>query len=75
MSQSDSYVVSLYGLDGKREHWMPGNRRRGTGPREKRPFESEAEARAFADASNWPQGEVYRCSICEKWHLSKPRRR
>lgn len=70
-----SYVVSLYGLDGKREHWMPGNRRKGTGPTEKKPFDTQAEAQAFADASSFPQGEVYQCSICAKWHLSKPKRR
>lgn len=70
----ESYVVRRDGLDGKREHWKPGNTRRGTGPTEKRSFDSEAEAQTFADASNWPQGTVYQCSICEKWHLSSPRR-
>jgi hypothetical protein len=69
----DSYIVSLFGLDGKREHYMPGNRRRGTGVREKRPFDTEAEARAFIEVSGWPN-RIYQCSICGKWHTAKPAR-
>lgn len=63
----DSYVVTRDGLHGKREHWMPGNVRRGTGPREKRPFDSEQDA---AEALGERAGRAYQCSICEKWHLA-----
>lgn len=74
-----SHVVSLYGIDGLREHYMPGNRRKGTGVREKKAFESEAEARAFLEAhrGRWdgPSGSVYVCGVCGKWHTASPKRR
>ena len=71
----DSYIVSLYGLDGKREHWMPGNRRRGTPAREKRRHATEADARAAMER-NFPakNGRVYQCSICGDWHIASPER-
>lgn len=74
-STGDSYIVSLYGLDGKRQHWMPGNRRRGTGPREKRSFPTEADASTFAAEHCRVGTTVYRCSICGDWHTASPKRR
>ena len=71
----DSYVVHLYGLDGKREHWMPGNRKRGLGPREKKPFDTEEEAKAFLVKHGHTGFTTYQCSICHKWHTASPPRR
>lgn len=70
----DSYIVSLYGLDGKREHWMPGNHRTGQGPREKRPFSSEEAALAFVTKNSRPNSTVYQCGVCGFWHTASPKR-
>lgn len=69
----DSFIVSHYGLDGQREHMMPGNRRRGTPARAKRGYSTEAEAREAMER-NRPGGSVYRCSICDDWHMAIPAR-
>lgn len=72
----DSFIVRLFGLDGLREHWMPGNRRRGTPAREKRRFDTEAEAQAFLEAHpRMKGGSVYQCGICDQWHTASPERR
>lgn len=69
--RTGSYVVRRDGIDGQREHWMPGNFRRGTGPREKRGYDTEQEAREHLNGS----GSVYQCPICDKWHrASEPKR-
>lgn len=70
----DSFIVSLYGLDGKREHWMPGNRRRGTPAREKRGFPTEEAAREFCAERGWFDNPVYKCSICGEYHTASPER-
>ena len=74
-----SYVVTLYGIEGQRQHFMPGNRRKGTGVREKKPFDTEEEALAFIakqEGDGWPRGGVaYLCSLCGKWHTASPPRR
>lgn len=72
----DSYVVERDGLVGVREHWMPGNYRRGTPAREKRPFENEPDARAFLiEHGHGPDWRIYRCHVCSKYHVSKPERK
>lgn len=71
----DSYIVSHFGLDGKREHYMPGNRRKGIGIREKRGFASEEAARRFLVDHGLKRMRVYRCSICDQWHTASPGRR
>ena len=48
----DSFIVSKFGLDGVRQHYMPGNRRTGAGMREKRPFDTEDDATDFIVALN-----------------------
>lgn len=68
-----STVVTRFGLDGRREHWMPGNRRRSTGAREKRRYTSEQEAREAMEI-NLPGGSYYQCSICSDWHIASPKR-
>lgn len=74
--QPHSHVVSKYGLEGVREHWMPGNFRRQLPAREKRPFESEADARAFlVEHGHGPDWSAYVCHVCEKWHVASPKRR
>lgn len=71
----DSFVVSFFGLDGVRQHWVPGNRRRNRPAREKRRFPSEADARTFIEERHLaPASRVYRCSICDDWHLASPAR-
>lgn len=74
MSDLKSFIVSHFGLDGKREHWMPGNRRKGTEPREKVSYASEEEARQAME-KNLPGGSYYQCSICNAWHIASPKRR
>lgn len=71
----DSFIVSHYGLDGLREHFMPGNRRRGTGIRTKRSFEGRPEAQAFLDRRGWKDNVIYRCSVCGAWHTASPKRK
>lgn len=72
---SVSYIVERYGLEGLREHWMPGNYRRGSGPREKRPFDNESDGRCFLIEQGYgPEWSVYPCSICHKYHVASPRR-
>ena len=63
----ESFVVVRDGLQGKREHWVPGNFRRGTPPREKRAF---ATAKAALEALRDRPGKVYTCSICDRWHIA-----
>lgn len=72
-----SYVVELYGLvDGKRAHWMPGNRRKGTGAREKYGHETESAARAWLiERGRGLDWSVYRCPICSKFHVASPVRK
>lgn len=72
---SDSFIVSKYGLDGLRQHWIPGNRRRNLPPREKRQFATRVAALAWIAANpnaGAPRGlHCYRCWICGQWHLSR----
>lgn len=74
MGQGDNSIVSRFGLDGKRQHWVPGNRRRGTGATEKRPFASEEAARTFIDQQRRQGFTAYLCEICERWHIASPKR-
>lgn len=76
MVEHPSWIVSHYGLDGAREHWVPGNRRRGTEAKEKRAFQTREEAEAFIADRSHPQkpsfrGEMgaYQCSVCGAWHI------
>jgi hypothetical protein len=77
-ARGDSYIVSLYGLDGLREHWTPGNRKTGKPATAKRTFASEAEAQTFIDerphlqrpTRRGPMG-VYRCGICGCVHIGR----
>jgi hypothetical protein len=76
-----SYIVALYGLEGKREHWVPGDRRRGKPATEKRAFASEAEAQAFIDDRPHLQKPSYRgamgpyrCSVCNFFHIGRRER-
>lgn len=70
-----SFVVSLYGIEGKREHWIPGNRKRGTEAHEKRGFANEEEALGHIKIHFKGRGTTYQCSICGKWHTASLKRR
>lgn len=71
----DSFVVSFYGLEGiKRQHWIPGNRRRGLGIREKRHYHTQEEALARSAHVN-PGARAYQCGVCGFWHATSRKRR
>jgi hypothetical protein len=69
-----SYVVTLYGIDGLRHHFLPGNRRRRTGIKAKRGFAKEADALAYAAEHNLKGFTTYLCPTCDQWHLASPKR-
>lgn len=76
VARPKSFIVDKFGLGGKREHWVPGNRKKGTGPKPKRAFSSESDARAhLIERGRGLDWAVYRCSMCEKFHIASPTRR